>query len=352
MREILHADLLVGATAPAEPRGATEVRGRMELAHEEALRERTPLAVLRVAVDGIESVARVAAGGKVELVLATLTTVIRGLARPGDLLALREQDHVVLVLTQTDAAAADAFAHALQEAGRRISGPHSSIPIGIRLSIGLAYAQFDAPYWFQTLLAVANEGVEVAQNSGGGRIVHTELYPFHQRRLERLSPDRPKPTMPPPLHKPDVNPAYLRSAAAPPAAASPAAPAPPRPAAAQSRAAPPPSPAGIAELEERVLRLAREWTEEALSKALAETQKVHTSEVDVLERRIQKLTRALEDAQGELVRAHAGHEIDPGVASAYRTVQGLRDEQGAKRDMLEKLFQANLELRTLLGQQG
>ncbi len=357
MREILHAELLVGATAPAEPRGATEVRGRMELAHEEALRERAPMAVLRVAVDGLESVARVAAGGKNELVLATLTTVARGLPRPGDLLAVREQDHIVLVLTGTDAAAAEGFARALQEAVRRISAPHSSLQVGIRLSIGLAHAQFDAPYWFQTLLAVANEGVEVAQNSGGGRIVHTELYTFHQRRLERLSPDRPKPTMPPLIQKPDVNPAYVRHApppAAPAAAkpATPAAPAPARPSPAPARGGSPVTPAGILELEERVLRLAREWTEEALTKALAETQKAHTSEVEVLERRIQKLTRALEDAEGELTRAQAGHEIDPGVASAFRTVQGLRDDHGPKRDMLEKLFQANLELRTLLGQQG
>ena len=79
---------------------------------------------------------------------------------------------------------------------------------------------------------------------------------------------------------------------------------------------------------------------------------MHTSEVDLLERRIQKLTKALEDAQTELVRAQAGGEIDPGVASAYRTVQGLRDQHGAKRDMLEKLFEANLELRTLLGRQS
>jgi GGDEF domain-containing protein len=355
MREILHADLLVGATSPAEPRGATEVRGRMELAHEEALRERAPTAVLRVAVDGIESVARVAAGGKIEPVLATLTTAIRGLPRPGDLLAVREQDHVVLVLTGTDAAAAETFAKALQEAVRRITAPHSTIPLGIRLSIGVAHAQFDAPYWFQTLLAVANEGVEVAQNSGGGRFVHTELYTFHQRRLERLSPDRPKPTMPPLIQKPEVNPAYVRHAppAAPPAkAAHPPTPAPVKPAPAAARGSSQVTPAGILELEERVLRLAREWTEEALTKALAESQRAHTSEVEVLERRIQKLTRALEDAEGELVRAQAGHEIDPGVASAFRTVQGLRDDHGPKRDMLEKLFQANLELRTLLGQQG
>jgi hypothetical protein len=103
-------------------------------------------------------------------------------------------------------------------------------------------------------------------------------------------------------------------------------------------------------LEERVLALAREWTEEALAKALAESQKVHTNEIELLERRIQKLSRALEDAHTQLESAQVGAVIDPGVASAYRTVQGLRDpEGGPKRDMLAKLFEANLELRTLLG---
>ena len=343
MREILHVDLLVGATTPAEGRGPTEVRGRMELAHEESLRERAPLAVLRIAVDGLESVARIAARGRTELVLSTVTSVLRGLPRAGDLLAVREQDHLIAVLTQTDSAAADVLARGLADGVRRITAPNGRTPLGIRLSIGLAHAQFDTAYWFQTLLAVANEGVEVAQNSGGGRVVHTELYGFHQRRLERLSPDRPRPVMPPAIIHPEtVNPAYLRPAA-PAKEASAAAPVP---------RAPAPHPAGIQELEERVLRLARDWTEEALAKALAETQRVHTSEVDVLERRIQKLTKALEDAQAELVRSQAGHEIDPGVASAYRTVQGLRDQHGAKRDMLEKLFEANLELRTLLGRQG
>ena len=347
MREILHADLLLGATTPAEAKGPTEVRGRMELAHEEALRERAPLAVLRIAVDGIESVARIAAAGRIELVLSTLTSILRGLPRAGDLLAVREQDHVVAVLTHTDAAAAEAIGRGLQDAVKRITAPGSTRSLGIRLSIGIAHAQFDTAYWFQTLLAVANEGVEIAQNSGGGRLVHTELYGFHQKRLERLSPDRPKPTLPPPIvHEAPVNPAYLRPAS-PPAPIPSAAPA--RSASASAPVAAP-NPAGIAELEERVLRLARDWTEEALAKALAETQKAHSGEVDVLERRIQKLTRALEEAQSELVRAQAGHEIDPGVASAYRTVQGLRDGDGAKRDMLEKLFQANLELRTLLGQ--
>jgi hypothetical protein len=218
----------------------------------------------------------------------------------------------------------------------------------MRLSIGIACAQFETPCWFQTLLAVAQEGVEVAWNAGGGRVVHSELYSFHQRRLERLSPDRPKPVLPPETKRgePETHASPLRAVPAAPAIANLVAPV-------VAPAAMPQIP-GIHALEERVLSLAREWTEEALSKALAESHKAHSSEVDTMQRRIDKLSRALEDAQGELVRVQAGQEIDPGVASAFRTVQGLRDSNGtsAKRDMLSQLFEANLELRTLLGRQS
>jgi GGDEF domain-containing protein len=341
---------------PAESRGPSEVRGRMELAHEEALRERAPLAVMRIAVDGLEGIAKRAAGGRAEVVLSWVASILRTLPVQGDLLALREQDQIVAVLTRTDAAAAELLARTLAENARRITVPGSATPLGLRLSIGIAQAQFDAPYWFQTLLAVAQEGVEVAQNSGGGRCVHSELYTYHQRRLERLSPDRAKPVLPPPVSQEALRPA-------PPAPlAAGAAPASIGPSGAPASATPVPGAAGAVPvalnhaapglhvLEERVLALAREWTEEALAKALAESQKVHTNEIELLERRIQKLSRALEDAHTQLESAQVGAVIDPGVASAYRTVQGLRDPQGGpKRDMLAKLFEANLELRTLLG---
>jgi GGDEF domain-containing protein len=336
---------------PAESRGPSEVRGRMELAHEEALRERAPLAVMRIAVDGLEGVAKRAAEGRPEVVLAWTASILRTLAVQGDLLALREQDQIVAVLTRTDVAAAEVLARQLAENARRITVPGSATPLGLRLSIGLAQAQFDAPYWFQTLLAVAQEGVEVAQNSGGGRCVHSELYTYHQRRLERLSPDRPKPVLPPAVSHEAPRAAPIATTIAATTAAPAPAPAPQTPAVptaipvAQNHSA-----AGLHALEERVVALAREWTEEALTKALAETQKVHTSEIEILERRIQKLSRALEDAHTQLESAQVGAVIDPGVASAYRTVQGLRDPAGGpKRDMLAKLFEANLELRTLLG---
>jgi GGDEF domain-containing protein len=112
MREILHAELL-GPLVDGEPAGvqglgSSEVRGRMELEHERALRERTQLAVLRIAVDHLERLAQTVGGGRIEFILASVTSVLRTLPRNGDLLAVREQDEIVAVLTQTDAAAAAA----------------------------------------------------------------------------------------------------------------------------------------------------------------------------------------------------------------------------------------------------
>src|SRR6185436_7107377 len=115
----------------------------------------------------------------------------------------------------------------------------------------------------------------------------------------------------------------------------------------------PPTPAApatrqnIEDLEERVLRLAREWAQDALAKALAEQTKLHSSQVDVLERRIAKLARSLEEAQLDLERAQAGAETDPGIASTFRAVQGLRGgaEVAPKLEMLKKLLEMNLALR-------
>lgn len=74
--------------------------------------------------------------------------------------------------------------------------------------------------------------------------------------------------------------------------------------------------------------------------------------VDVLERRILKLTRHLDQAEhamGELRRLKEG---DPGIASIYRHVQGLSDEEAdaaIKRVLLREIFEANVALRAALG---
>ena len=73
--------------------------------------------------------------------------------------------------------------------------------------------------------------------------------------------------------------------------------------------------------------------------------------IELLERRLIKLRRLLSESEERLARAGQAQESDAGVASRYRTVQGLADdapERERKAGLMESLFLANLELQELL----
>lgn len=89
----------------------------------------------------------------------------------------------------------------------------------------------------------------------------------------------------------------------------------------------------------------RAWRETSTVTQLLASQR----QIDQLERRVRKLTDSLGVTEKELKRVMAMKNIDVGVASIYRTVQGLEgDDEGAeqKRDMLKNIFEANLALRS------
>jgi len=65
----------------------------------------------------------------------------------------------------------------------------------------------------------------------------------------------------------------------------------------------------------------------------------------VLERRIAKLTSVIGVTEEELARVMAMKAIDPGVASIFKTVQGLRGDDAqaqAKKAMMSTIFEQNL----------
>jgi len=74
----------------------------------------------------------------------------------------------------------------------------------------------------------------------------------------------------------------------------------------------------------------------------------HKRQYDLLERRLSKLAGNLEMTEAELKSTMARKNIDPGVASIYRTVQGLsaaEEDAELKKEMMSKIFEANLELQ-------
>jgi GGDEF domain-containing protein len=101
-------------------------------------------------------------------------------------------------------------------------------------------------------------------------------------------------------------------------------------------------------LEQKIVALvkdqAEEWRGSSTMTRLLESQ----GKIETLERRLRKLTDTLGQTEAELKRVAALKEVDTGVASIYRTVQGLSGEDDnaeAKRAMLQDIFEANLALR-------
>ena len=229
---------------------------------------------------------------------------------------------------------------------------------GATVSIGIAHNRQRDPIFFETLCEVAWRGAEVAASGGGDRWAQTEIYRLVQRRLDKhgaAAAERAR------VHAR----AGLELEAAPPASAAPAAPparsftppVPPAPAARPAAAGP--TPEEIAAATERALveerkRLRVEFEQTAVRdiRALeAARASEHQAEIQRLERRIEKMAKELEEAEGRIVRLSKMKVGDAGVASIYRTVQGLDEEDSQrelKRELLETVFISNRQLLDMI----
>jgi GGDEF domain-containing protein len=104
----------------------------------------------------------------------------------------------------------------------------------------------------------------------------------------------------------------------------------------------------ISRLEREVIALAAKELHEERQKAVQAQVAEHKRQIDQLERRIAKLTSILGVTEDELKRVMAMKNIDPGVASIFRTVQGLSADDAhaeVKKAMMAEIFQANLSFQ-------
>jgi hypothetical protein len=101
----------------------------------------------------------------------------------------------------------------------------------------------------------------------------------------------------------------------------------------------------IESLEAQIVELAVHELYEERKKAIAAQMREHARQVDMLERRIAKLTSVIGVTEEELRRVMEMKMVDPGVASIFKTVQGLRadDPQAqSKKAMMATIFEQNL----------
>jgi len=102
------------------------------------------------------------------------------------------------------------------------------------------------------------------------------------------------------------------------------------------------------EIREQITAVAIGSLQEERDRSIEAQMSEHRVEVEQFERRIAKLTESLEITEDELKRIAAAKNIEVGVGSIYRTVQGLSADDNdyeTKKELMSSIFAANLELQ-------
>ena len=319
---------------------AKEIEGLMRVEFDRARRHKFPLVLMTVAVDRLDQLHDLYGMDAKDEILRAVTRSLRESMRDSDHLGMTPDDRFLSVFPHTTPETGQMLARRLIANARKMRFERDGRSLRISLSIGIAHNKDAAATTFETILAVAEDGLAVADAGGGDRFVETELYSLYAKKSKRSGANAEEPVV----------------VAAPPHVEVAAMPSAPR--------APTREEIVAKALLERLM--AQGFDLDVLSKLEPDTiaaalrnfqnQKAEVQagsaedkarQIDMLERRILKLTDILGITEEELKRVAAMKGIDLGVSSIYRTVQGLSQDEGQyqrKREMMKTIFEANFEL--------
>jgi diguanylate cyclase (GGDEF)-like protein len=314
-----------------------QIQHLMRVEFDRAQRYGYPLVLLLVGVDRLSQLQDLYGSELRDQVEAALVGVLRTSTRESDSLGCLLDDSIALLVPHTPAEGSAAMAKRILAGMRAISFECDGRPTRITVSIGGAHNNRKGELSFETLLEVAAEGLRVARASGGNRYVQSDLYEFFEQRRARekataVPAPAPAPAPQPAAALPGLDPAMavlgdkIRELF------------------------------GLGELDREILvRIEREVVASALremNEQLERTTREHRSEaqerIELLERRIAKLSESLGMTEAELQRVMTAKSIDPGVASIYKSVQGLSAtavQAELKKTLMSKIFEANVELQ-------
>lgn len=306
-----------------------EIGRLMEREYQRAKRYGHPLSLLCVEIDRLESLHDLYGVESEQRIRTAVATLLRSSTRASDVLGAARGERLLVLLPHTPRPGAVALARRLLAGCRELEFRGDGRSLRASLSIGIA--AHDDEDGLARLTEMAERALREATAAGGDRFVE-----------------------------------YERSA---PRAADPA-----RAAARESeprsvRPAPPPALPAVHELggttlEEKVRRLLQlaggaelaELEREVLAilqQTVGEARRPRASRAEVLEEiraleeRIALQRRMLDASEEELTRMIQEKSVDPGVASLYRTVQGLDPSERnfqKKKELLAVIYRANVEL--------
>jgi hypothetical protein len=318
-------------------------------------------------------------------VLGALALALEPAFRATEAIVERDDGCLVVLLVGPDPVRIEAACREWVAGAKELRVEQVAGPLSLRIGYGVT--QPGKRLFLDTLIQVAREGLRVALCRAPGACVHTLLYDFLQGRFERergtegiavtasapLPPDTPARGPGMEAELPEI--AAATSGVREPSSQRRASGNEPREERMSVPLASGPAPMRASELTDPGHR------EQELSEALdaqrrendalrARLQALEERDVppvdasrgaqdslaapgsaqdriDVLERRLAKLRLSLAEAEEHLARASRESVIDSGIASTYRTVQGLDADAphvALKAALMEKIFVANLEL--------
>jgi hypothetical protein len=264
--------------------------------------------------------------------------------RDSDHLGMTPDDRFLAVFPHTTPETGQMLARRPIANARKMRFDRDGRSLRISLSIGVAHNKDAAATTFETLLAVAEDGLAVADGGGGDRFVETELYSLYAKKQKAAGSqgDVPVVVAPPPHVEVAVPPG-------------------PRPPTREDIVAKALLQKLIAQgfdldvlsaLEPDTIAAALRNFQNQKAEVQAGSAEDKARQIEMLERRIAKLTDILGITEDELKRVAAMKGLDLGVSSIYRSVQGLSQDEGQyqrKREMMKTIFEANFELRKKLG---
>jgi diguanylate cyclase (GGDEF)-like protein len=327
-----------------------EIEALMRVEFDRAERHNFPLVCTMIAVDRLGQLQDLYGYESRDEILRAVIGMLRESLRDSDHLGMTADERFLAVFPHTTPETGALLAKRLLGNARKLRFERDGRSLRISLSIGIAHNRADGATSFETLLGVAEEGLIVADAGGGDRYVETELYHLYEKK--RTNGKKPRFT---------EAPAPAASAPAPSPFARPPAVTPP--------VAPPREPSreelfGRALIDVLVAqghdaKLVAALNPDqigALIKGLRDKKEVAIAvggeskdrEIDLLQRRIEKLSGLLGATEDELKRVAALKGIDIGLASIYKTVQGLAadaNQYQRKRDMMKTIFEANFALK-------
>jgi hypothetical protein len=296
-------------------------------------------------------------------ILQALTQLLQQETRAGDFLGTLIDDRLLVLLPHTSGEVGMLLARRLLDSARRIEFDLGGRTMRITLSIGLSHNRHKDAKSFGTLVHVSEEGARVADSAGGNRCVETELYTLFERKGSAPAPEPRAAVEAPAEPAPELRRRKPAASEAPP---------PP---------APVPEPVSQQSFLERWVRGPKDdalrrrleklvESEGSLEAAVAkmadeilgtppkpggdpgnlggEKEGEYLREIDILRRRISKLSQSLGMTEEALRRVKDGKALDGGLSSIYRDVQGVGDQDShaeIKRELMANIFAANMDLQ-------